>query len=362
MPNLEYYFDKDAKDDGLNGILNKIVDVVDIDYGSDSNIISDDYTVVFRDDIGRLKKRKPVVSDRNLGQFVYIPDNFTTSGSLMNAFNFRYNLPRHWEMPAKFTKDDGVTVIGSYKSTNDFNNAIISGELKANTLSYHSQYYFMTDKCVKWNNVYDAKSVFITNNQDIDFSNKYTLGNVRNYYNESSETAITKMNTWTVDKRVSTYVDWSNYNIENFYVDLNLCGKKNMYNMIEDNGCPIVIDRNVHLDNFVSGILTIFLNGRVFDHTFAVDKLTTSNHKSSGSSAIIGYYGFGKNIILPQFSGVPLDDKLLFIPINDECVYYDFMVDNDITSKINYHKYFAEGKLSNGKNLFEDRYNKYTFK
>ena len=362
MPNLEYYFDKDAKDGGLNGILNKIVDVVDIDYGSDSNIISDDYTVVFRDDIGRLKKRKPVVSDRNLGQFVYVPDNFTTSGSLMNAFNFRYNLPRHWEMPAKFTKDDGVTVIGSYKSTNDFNNAIISGELKANTLSYHSQYYFMTDRCVKWNNVYDAKSVFITNNQDIDFSNKYTLGNVRNYYNESSETAITKMNTWTVDKRVSTYVDWSNYNIENFYVDLNLCGKKNMYNMIEDNGCPIVIDRNVHLDNFVSGILTIFLNGRVFDHTFAVDKLTTSNHKSSGSSAIIGYYGFGKNIILPQFSGVPLDDKLLFIPINDECVYYDFMVDNDITSKINYHKYFAEGKLSYGKNLFEDKYNKYTFK
>ena len=41
---------------------------------------------------------------------------------------------------------------------------------------------------------------------------------------------------------------------------------------------------------------------------------------------------------------------------------YDFMVDNDATSKINYHKYFAEGKLSNGKNLFDDKYNKYTFK
>ena len=361
MPNLEYYYDIKG---GLNDlILDKITETFDIDGGSDSdwNVISDDYTVVFRDDVGRLKKRKPISSDRNLGQFVYVPANFTTSGSLMNAFNFRYNLPRHWEMPAKFTKEDGTTVV-AYKSTKDFNNAIISGELKVDTLSYHSQYYFLTDKCVKWSNVYDAKHLFINNNQDIDFSNKNVFGKSREYYNGSSEINLTKMNTWTTEKRVSTYADWEYYNTEYFYIDLNLCGKKNEYNMIEDNGCPIDINRSVHLDNFVSGILTIFLNGRIFDHTFAVDKLTTSSHKYSGSSVVIGYYGFGKNMILPQFSGTPLDNELSFIPVDNECVYYDFMVDNDVASKDNYNNFFNKGNLDEGKNLFKTAYNKYTFK
>ena len=108
--------------------------------------------------------------------------------------------------------------------------------------------------------------------------------------------------------------------------------------------------------------MTIFLNGRVFDREFTVDKLTTSNHKSSGSSVIIGYYGFGKNIILPHFSGSPLDDKLSFIPISSDIIYYDFMVDNDITSKENYHNYLAKNKLGEGKYLFDTNYNKYTLK
>jgi hypothetical protein len=278
----------------------------------------------------------------------------------MNAFNFRYNLPRHWEMPAKFTKEDGTTVI-AYKSTKDFNNAIISGELKVDTLPYHSQYYFLTDKCVKWSNVYDAKYLFISNSQDIDFSNKNVFGKAREYYNGSSEINLTKMNTWTTEKRVSTYADWEYYNTEYFYIDLNLCGKKNEYNMIEDNGCPIDINRSVHLDNFVSGILTIFLNGRVFNETFLVDKLTTTNHKASGGSSIIDYHGFGKNIILPYFNGYPLDDKLLFIPMDNDFIYFDFMVECNGNSINNYYKYFAEGNIRNNY-LFEDKYNKYTFK
>ena len=359
MPNLEYYYDKNAKDGGLNGILNEIVDVVDIDYGSDSDIISDDYTVVFRDRYGKLKKRKPVVGDRNLGQFVYVPANFTTFGSLTNAFNFRYNLPRHWEIGSEADVDK----VGYYKSTYDFNAAIVNNKVDKSKLSYHSQYFFTTNNSVNWDKVYEAKSVFITSSQDIDFSNKHTIGNAREYCDGSNMIGIHQKNTWTTDSRVSTPTEWSKYNIKNFYIDLNLCGKKNEYNMIEDNGCPIVIEnRPVKLDNFVSGILTIFLNGRVFDSRFAVNNLTTSNHKSNSASVIIGYEGLGKNIILPQFSGSPLDQEFVFIPIDDDIVYYDFMVDNDATSKINYHKYFAEGKISNGKNLFEDKYNKYTFK
>ena len=352
MPNLEYYYDVEK---GLNAsILDKIDEVVDIE--GDSDIISEEYCVVFRDESGKLKKRKPVKSDRNLGQFVYVPANFTTNGSLMNVFNFRYNLPSHWEMPLK----EGV---GYYKSTFDFNNAIADGSLDTTSLAYHSQYYFITDKCVKWENIYDARSVFISNEQDIDFSNKYTIGHSREYYNGSTLLATNQKNTWTVDVNVSSPAHWTNYNMTNFNIDLNLCGKKNAYNMIEDNGCPIIIiNRNVHLDYFVSGILTVFLNGRVFDSTFAVDKLTTSNHKSSGNSMVIGYYGMGKNMIMPQFSGLPSDDKFEFIPVDNDMAYYDFMVDNDSTSMTNYYEYFAKGRLTTKEYLFETKFNKYTFK
>lgn len=355
MPNLEYYYDVNG---GLNEILNNIIDTVDFE---DNTIISEDYCVIFRDDCGILKKRKAVASDRNLGQFVYVPSNFTTCGVIMNAFNFRYNLPRHWELPSKFIKPDGTT-IECYKSTHDFNNAIKGGELDTKTLTYHSQYYFTTDKSVKWDSVYDAKSVFITPDQDIDFSNKHTIGSKRDYYNGDNELSFERKNAWTVDPKVSIPSLWSNH-IENFYVDLNLCGKKNKYNMIEDNGCPVIVNnKNIHLDNFVSGILTIFLNGRVFSDSFIVNELTTSNHKANAGSAIVGYYGMGKNIILPKFIGTPLDDKFVFIPIDNEQIYYDFMVDNDQTSISNYNKYFAEGKLSNNKELFESGKNKYTFK
>ena len=347
MPNLEYYYDGGESLDNL--ILNKIDETVDIEGG-----IGEKYCVVFRDECGILKKRKPVDGDRSLGQFVYVPANFTTGGSLMNAFNFRYNLPRHWEMP---NKPEGH--VGYYKSTKEFNEAINAGELK---LPYHSQYYFLTDKCVEWKNVYDAKSVFISTEQDIDFSNINTIGHIRSYFNGDKEFGSHQKNTWTDYQEVSSPALWSANNMENFNIDLNLCGKKNVYNMIEDHGCPVVIqNRNIHLDYFVSGVLTIFLNGRVFDDTFAVNELTTSNHKSSGSSVIIAYEGMGKNIILPKFNGTPIDSELVFIPIDKEYIYYDFMVDNESTTISNYDKYLAEPK-SLGKALFDTRYNKYTFK
>jgi hypothetical protein len=350
MPNLEYYYDKDGS---LNEtILSEITEIVDIEGG-----IGTEYTVIFRDEYGKLKKRKPVSGDRNLGQFVYVPDNFTTSGSISNAFNFRYNLPRYWEMPSKNTVG-----VSSYKSTHDLNIAISTGELNPTVLSYHSQYYFLTNKSVKWDNIYDAKSVFISSNQDRDFSNSYTIGDVRLYYDQNNEIDINKKNTWTNDSKASTPSSWTNNVIENFYIDLNLCGKKNKYNMIENTGCPIVIkNKKIHLDNFVSGIITIFLNGRVFDEEFVVNDLTTSNHKSSGGSSVIGYYGLGKNIILPAFIGVPSDENITFIPIDDDIVYYDFMVDNDSTSISNYYEYFAKDKVDKNY-LFENKYDKYIFK
>ena len=347
MPNLEYYYN------GGERLDSSILDKVAID--GDLNGDVDEYKVVFRDKYGRLRKRKPVSGDRSLGQFVYVPAKFTECGDIMNAFSFRYNLPGNWNMPR--TPEGHV---GYYKTTSELNTAIENNEL---SLPYHSQYYFLTDESVKWDNLYVAKSVFISQSQDIDFSNKYTIGQYRSYYNELSGVSFDRKNAWINDKEIISGVLWSNNILNNFYVDLNLCGKKNMYNMIEDYGCPINIqDKNVKLDNFISDVLTIFLNGRVFYDEFEVGKLTTSNHKSNGGSNIIGYYGFGKNIILPKFKESPLDQKIVFIPIDSDIVYYDFMVDDNDVSKSNYHKWFAEGKISEGKNLFETKYNKYKCK
>ena len=115
------------------------------------------------------------------------------------------------------------------------------------------------------------------------------------------------------------------------------------------------------MDNFISGILTIFLNGRVFDESFLVDKLTTTNHKAGGSTSIIDYQGFGKNIILPYFNGYPLDDKFVFIPIDNDYIYYDFMVECNGNSINNYYTYFAKGNLRKDY-LFETNRKKYVFK
>ena len=357
MPNLEYYYNKeDVKDDdnmgvGLDSILTKIENTFDIK----GDTINDNYCVIFRDKLGLLKKRKPVASDRSLGQFVYVPANFTTCGSLMNAFNFRYNLPRHWGMPSK---PDGYYQDG-FKTTQDLENAIVNQELY---LSYHTQYYFMSDNSVNWNNLYDARNVFITSGEDIDFSNENTIGQVRTFYvkDNGGEINEDEMYSWIKGYKIYSPQSWKDSNIiRNFNIDLNLCGQKNDYSMINDYGCPIDIKNSVYLDNFVSGILTIFLNGRVFYDSFEVGNLSTSRHKSDGSQSIINYYGYGKNIILPKYTTRLYEDNFVFIPINNSNIYYDFMLNGKSTYL--YEDHFGERLNDENRNIFTTDYLKYKF-
>ena len=105
--------------------------------------------------------------------------------------------------------------------------------------------------------------------------------------------------------------------------------------------------------------MTIFLNGRVFSEDFLVDKLTTTHNKSDSNSSIIDYYGFGKNIILPYFRATLSDEDLSFIPIDNDYLYFDFMVESEKTSMDNYYEQLAKDNLSDGKNLFETKYSKY---
>ena len=362
MPNLEYYYDSENNTDV--GILNEVIDTVEIYDVSDSEVINDKYTVVFRDEYGRLKKRKPIKSDRNLGQFVYVPANFTTTKNLNEFFNFRYNLPLHWDI-YKSDVNGGDLTDSSYKTTKSFNEAINSGKLDVNSIPYHSQYYFLIDKCVNWDNVTDATYMFIKDDQDIDFSNNNII---RQYYMEVTDTNRNAINAWTLNGAVKDNVGWEN-NVKYFHIDLNLCGKKNEYNMIEDYGCPVsgnepdsekIKTKKINLNNFVSGTLTIFLNGRIFDKSFEVGYLNSSRH---GSSFIIDYKGFGRNLILPNFNSSTTPDNIKFISLNSNTVCYDFMLDdeyNETSSKQNYVDY-AKYKNENNNFNFKDGY-KYIFR
>ena len=353
MPNLEYYYDE-------KGSLNDLI-LDKVELPSDIDGTPEEYTVVFRDENGKLQRRKPIDGDRNLGQFVYVPANYTNSGSLVSMFNFRYNLPKHWEMPDKPSDH-----VGYYKTTRDFDNAIAKGEINP---KYHSQYYFMTNKSVDWKVLYDARTMFINYGQDVDFGNMYKMGQMRFLYDNDIDLSVNKVNCWVKnDSRVISALAWTNNIIERFYIDLNLCGSKNNEtNMLENKGCPIIVkNKGVLLDNFVTDILTIFLNGRIFGEDFDIGDLSTSNHKAGSSSFIINYYSYGKNIILPKFNVSLSDREFEFMPIDKENVYYDFMLDGETLSIKNYNDYLVRGRRgdSSGNNadLFEDNYNKYTFK
>ena len=345
MPNLEYYYDK-------NGSLNDLI-LSKIELPADIEGNAEEYTVVFRDEYGKLHRRKPVDSDISLGQFVYVPNNYTAHGNITNIFNFRYNLPKHWVMPAKPSEH-----VGYYKTTKDFDNAISKGELN---IEYHTQYYFVTDKCVDWDVLNDARSLFITYDMDVDFSNVSTMGESRHLYNNDIDLSLYQKNSWIKnDNRVSSAFSWKGNIIERFNVDLNLCGKKNEHNMLENKGCPIVIkNKSVLLDNFVSDVLTLFLNGRIFSDDFDIGHLTTSNHKSGSGSYIINYYGYGKNIILPKFNVSMSDNEFEFIPIDKENMYFDFMLNGEESSIDNYLRFLVRNRRNT--DLFETDCNKYTF-
>jgi hypothetical protein len=188
------------------------------------------------------------------------------------------------------------------------------------------------------------------------------MGHSRSFYDISNDKADYQKYSWSKDDmRVTSAQSWTNNIIERFYIDLNLCGKKNDHNMLVDNGCPIIIkNKSVVLDSFVSGILTTFLNGRIFSKDFEVGDLTTINHKNNPISHIIEYNNCGKNIILPKFNVSLSDDEFEFMPVDKDFIYYDFMLNGDELSKENYNINLVRGRRDT--DLFETNYNKYTFK
>ena len=101
------------------------------------------------------------------------------------------------------------------------------------------------------------------------------------------------------------------------------------------------------LSSFISGILVIFLNGKVFDDSTNGGDILTNN----GSNIINYSEGFGRNIILPRITRT-IDKHptvLLSYPPGDSSrvTFYSFMFPTN--SFENYRKIFSglENRLDN---------------
>ena len=301
LPNVMYYYNNEVL--SYEDLLS---DIPTSDEGSEPKL------VIYRDDDGNLKKRSVVDGDYPKAQFLYVPENFTSYVIISNAFNFRYNLPKHI----------------SLGSTNPKN-------ILPDNIPFHIQYFFTTVNSVKWDSLRSISNTFIQDSMDISFDE-----NLPRKYSRSNDDGsdIGYKNVWTED---NPYINntppvkdkgrWIKMTEGSFNVFLHLCGRKNTNTgALIDNGCPIQLTNGINISNFLSGTLVTFMNGYVFNvnenvgYKFDFKDVTNNN---LGGGVIIDYPGLAKNIILPNWSGWASINNQTPIRFSDDTytMFYDFM-------------------------------------
>ena len=335
LPNVQYYYrDYSTPNPAFNEILNGIPAVRFEDYDilnesgeiekveykkpQEGETYEDIAVVIYRDENDNLKRRSKNNKDKEKGQFVFTPKNFSTSIDIKNTFNFRYNLPPNYIITGEYVNEEELLE----RTINP-----IDGERGLNF--FYVQYFIMMDDSARWPIIIDARNPFIRNVYDVD----YTYGEERLYYFEPSSTFE---NAWTRNSSIQEAGGWYSHVSQTFNSMLNLCGTTDKYtSCVNDRGCPLNMDNSVKLDNFIDGNLVTFLNGRVFDKVIDVSQFTTSANKINANSYIINMPNMAKNIILPVFRDNLYDEELRFINGNgnntNEYNFYRFMF-NDETS------------------------------
>jgi len=310
----------------------------------------DDATVLFRNSDGELRRRYPFdnnenveegyirTKDYNKSQFAYVPQGYTTNRNLDQAFTFRYNLPTQVDLYKNKLDAEDITwpesETGYYDST-------YSPENHPELWPYYTQYFFTVDESVSWDTLYNMNAPFINDGQDVSFianqdgTHTTRLFSTNEYGND---------NRWWGDVEFVNNEKWDLYTNGIFNVFLNLCGKRNMRTGIfTDYGCPLkkALDRNVSINTFLSGILTIFLNGKVFEET-----LDGGNLNSYNGSIIIDYsYGFSRNMIFPHINTVINNHPQVLLWFgNSNVIFYKYMFPSN--SYINY-EYIYGTRLTN---------------
>jgi len=293
-----------------------------------------DATVLFRNSDGELRRRyptdnsnmsQPVNGDYNKSQFVYVPQGFTTNRFLQSAFTFRYNLPAQINMSENLIAQELGTrhfKEGTYDET-------YNPENYPSWWPYYTQYFFTTDDSVSWRDVSTMGTPFILDEQDVDFE----TGEQRLLSTSNPD----HKNKWWLDNEDVTKSIWNSKTGGLLNVFLNLCGMRDTRTGIfKDCGCLInrsIDARNVpNLEQFVSGTLTVFLNGKVFNEGVDGVRLT----KQNGSSIINYNKGYARNIILPKLGTPPYEDTsqipkvLISFPSASEAIlFYDYMFPRD---------------------------------
>lgn len=321
LPNVIYHYDKNKVNDTtyldmINGrtftVGTKQITLPEIPIDDNSITITSgddnatytldtsvDAVVLFRNSNGELRRRHPIVSEEySKSQFSYIPQGYTINANLTEAFTFRYNLPQQVDMVRSSLTSQSL----NWPTDADYFDETYSPDSKPWLWPHYTQYFFMVDGSIDWVSLNYIRSPFIKNEQDINFetgevrqfSTAYDEDNTDNRWWVTRRTANTEKELWTVTDGI-------------FNVFLNLCGEKNIRTgKYTDCGFklsrPIMdLKRTPKLDALVTGILTVFLNGKVFDNLDA-GLLSAPLY---GDNEIIQYYGFGRNIIFPAISTVP---------------------------------------------------------
>lgn len=357
LPNVIYHYDSRIVDksnyNDYLALIDKIPvdeDIINIPSSVEDNVICEfkegDEIVLFRNANGELRRRRPISYAHNSGkeehltnyeyidfnksQFVYVPQGYTINQNLSNAFTFRYNLPAQVDLFESNLINDGIDwPAGNYDSDH-------SPENRPDLWPYYTQYFFMLEDSVLWNRVTYMNYPFISDAQDIDFTK-----NQEKVF--SSNDADYKVKWWSDTTNIEPET-WDTQTRGLFNVFLNLCGKRDVRTgMIKDNGCSIskAWTNNPQLNSFISGILLVFLNGKIFDDGLDAG-LFTPMHSSSN---IIQYsLGFGRNVILPQINYVTSDpskhSEVLLFYNSETAKFYDFMF-TDSTSMKHYGQIFS---------------------
>ena len=366
LPNVIYHYDKNTENDEtyldiINGNYTYLVgsrvvtlpaipiDETIITIKKSDDIINYDFeqnaeaTVLYRDSNGKLKRRRPIVSahsddidnplnidtinsllDYSKSQFTYVPQVYISNSILQHAFTFRYNLPMYVNLTRSSLEDYGINwAPGSYDNSYNPDNMPYMWP-------YYTQYFFTVDESIDWERINNMNYPFINDSQDIDFN----TGESRIFSSDDPNYT----NKWWFGIEYVNCGTWTNKTNGNFNVFLNLCGKRNIRTgQLQDCGCliskPYGKKNNPKLESFVSGSLVTFLNGRVFDDELNGAKLESP---TNGSGKIIQYPGFGKNIIMPRFTGISTNQSkiLLYFPTSNTYFYGYMFPDN--TSLSNY--------------------------
>lgn len=370
LPNVVYHYNSSFNDEQYLAMLNDI----DIDNDSINQNTESPYdldmnkheTVLFRDGSGVLKRRHPrTTGEYSKSQFAYVPQGYTTNTNLDRAFTFRYNLPKNVDLfESELLNKDIDWHSGNYTDENRY-----SPENAPGMWPYYIQYFFLADESVEWRNIDSMIYPFISDNCDIDFSNSIPGYNPVRLFSSDNNSSSGIVNVWCDDRSQLVNKEWWNSKTNGVFNSfLDLCGERDRRTgVFTDSGCfisrSIANNRYPKLNSFVSGILGIFLNGKVFDSSVDAGLLSSGNINSEESGKIVIFNGFGRNIKLPEIRTLMdsrLDPKIVLDYNPDTSQFYEFMF-TDSEVRENYSSRYFQNTVNNVL-ITNDGNNNYIFK